>query len=338
MSPPPKVITTFRQESVNNVHLSVLKSALQKSIRRSDWDVGLTALGYLSAFDDETAAGKRIRTNVTNRLIVCMAEEISINDWHLPIRMKALHDRWKNVRSDRALSCIVWVEMFTVLTNARKCRIVSDYKTRYNLPPYKMALDRLDALHGRLLSKYGVGDPEVTTLETFRSLLNQGADDCFVYVRNVLRNGKAKDLTMTLGIWTATLDAIRSPVLKDAARSLKAFHQMMSHAEKPIYLYHAILIALFQTRYNPQSDADLPSAATDDSAAMAEALANRTAQHDGAFPEYVYDRHTTENVSKKNSLDFALEGAFVTDEDKRFLNETYRAMYVDFKRLQNEKS
>lgn len=52
-----------------------------------------------------------------------------------------------------------------------------------------------------------------------------------------------------------------------------------------------------------------------------------------SFEDYVLDKHTSEGRGK-SSLVFAQEGALIPDEDKRFLVEQHRQIYVDFKKLQ----
>ena len=86
---------------------SVLKSGIQKYARRAEVQKGLWCLvemdlfsllewdgaaldAYLQNHPKETrantqAAAKRIRTNMVNRLVVMMSEEVSISAWWMPL-------------------------------------------------------------------------------------------------------------------------------------------------------------------------------------------------------------------------------------------------------------
>ncbi len=79
-------MTTFRQESIDGHHISVLKSALQKYIRRGDVDKALWVCSRLDAFRDasDQHGGERIRTNFLHRLMVIFLEDIGfcgLGDW-----------------------------------------------------------------------------------------------------------------------------------------------------------------------------------------------------------------------------------------------------------------
>ena len=74
--------------------------------------------------DDMGPSAKRIRTNITNRPVAMMTEEVNIHEVDVPILMQQLHLDWTRSRSRE-----VWVRMFLLLLTSRKSRIVSDYKT-----------------------------------------------------------------------------------------------------------------------------------------------------------------------------------------------------------------
>lgn len=96
--------TRYRLEkSFFGYNISVLKSAIQKYARRAEVNKGLWCLvemdlfsllewdgaalnAYLRKYPKELvantqSAAKRIRTNMVNRLVVMMSEEVSISAW-----------------------------------------------------------------------------------------------------------------------------------------------------------------------------------------------------------------------------------------------------------------
>jgi hypothetical protein len=72
------IITKYRQESVDGIHLSVLKSALQKYIRRGESDKALWIASRLDSFAD-VEGGERIRTNFIHRLMIIYLEDIGFS-------------------------------------------------------------------------------------------------------------------------------------------------------------------------------------------------------------------------------------------------------------------
>jgi hypothetical protein len=316
------VVETFRKESVNGIPASVLKSAIQKYARRGMLEQGNRVLGLLSYFNEQ-----RLTTNVTNRLVVMMSEEVNIHETFLPVAMKQLHEEWTRTRSP-----VTWLRMYALLCRARKCRVVSDVKTRWNLPPYKGNLAHLDRLHDKLLrdNNASVSGAHGTIAE-FRSRLTEGSYDAFDVLRVLLR-GKQPDKTIweTLSQACATTRSDLVPVVS----ALRYFHKQMHHAERPIYIYHAILLVL-----NADALDEAPRPWTEPRDPTQEDLDRW--RREGAtltiasFPDYVIDRHTS-MARGQSAVVFAEVGALIPDEDKRFLNEEHRRLYMAFKRLQEE--
>ena len=101
---------------------SVLKSGVQKYARRDEVDKGLWCLieldlfsllewkgealnAYLQKHPQETLAntqrsGQKIRTNMVNRLVVMMSEEVNISSWWVPIKMLELYNKWVENRDN----------------------------------------------------------------------------------------------------------------------------------------------------------------------------------------------------------------------------------------------
>ena len=71
--------TTFRKESISGISLSVLKSALQKYIRRSMFHKSLWSASRLDLFfHAPNDKGERIRTNFIHRLMIIFIEDIGV--------------------------------------------------------------------------------------------------------------------------------------------------------------------------------------------------------------------------------------------------------------------
>lgn len=76
------IITKFRQESISDIHISVLKSAIQKYIRRSMFKKCLWSASRLDMFR-YVQNGERIRTNFLHRLMIIYLEDVGFCGLHL---------------------------------------------------------------------------------------------------------------------------------------------------------------------------------------------------------------------------------------------------------------
>jgi len=68
--------TTYRVESISGIHISVLKSAIQKYIRRSMYEKALWSASRLDLFYYGDKRGEAIRTNFLHRLMIIFMEDI----------------------------------------------------------------------------------------------------------------------------------------------------------------------------------------------------------------------------------------------------------------------
>jgi hypothetical protein len=145
-----KVVTKFRSESINDIPFSVYKSTIQKFLRRNHLKKGLGTLKILINFDNGTPEGDKLVSNIINRHIVMMSEEISINNPTLPVLMKNLYDEFLISRGYNLI-----YSMYKELCNSKKCRLLSDLKSTFNLQPYYLAdKEVLQQMHEKIIKKY----------------------------------------------------------------------------------------------------------------------------------------------------------------------------------------
>ena len=126
------------EQSYFGYNPSVLKSGIQKYARRAEVNKGLWCLvemdlfsllerdgealnSYLCRYPKETrentiASAKRIRTNMVNRLVVMMSEEVSISAWWMPSKIFELYGKWMENRGN-ASSRKYLVDMYLYLTS-----------------------------------------------------------------------------------------------------------------------------------------------------------------------------------------------------------------------------
>lgn len=121
------------------------------------------------------------------------------------------------------------------------------------------------------------------------------------------------------------------PLVTTSFDVLRTWMKEMTHGEKFIYGYQAILLVLFR---DGLGDLTLP---TPSSRITMDEVDNSYKAHilqevDLTVPDYVVDKHTAAGRKKKaNVVDFAAEGAKVANKAMAFVNPDLEAMYDLFK-------
>jgi hypothetical protein len=369
------------ERSFHGYHPSVLKSGIQKYARRSvlvkglwclvdmdsfsllEWD-GPELDVYLSKYPEETrvntiASAKRIRTNMVNRLVVMMSEEINISAWWMPSKILDLYGKWTANRG-RASSRKYLVEMYLYLTSQKMIRLISDLHAVYLLPPdcVKPAqIKALGSIHEKIRAKYPstfLGQSEVGPVDWGIDLgghhrgvlqcvdgiiynLDKGCDHAFYWTKRLC------DLAVSHGykqnryfgiVWNILhkfIDEHREwEFVREQVCALETFYKKLGHRERPIYLYHALLLLI--RRREIDWNATIPEIGIpmqDVSQLYGDHLRNGKIKIDS----YVLDIHTRGGRRGPGALTrFALEGALVKNEEKKFLREDYREIDILLKK------
>lgn len=134
-----KICFTYRSEKTwNGVRFDVAKSALQKYIRRGNVEKACMIACELDLFR-QFSEGKRLWTNVYNRVRVILLEDVGIHSPHMFIKANDLLGTWK--RCDRVMSMAL-VELITLMT--------CNYHSRYLSHVRKFFLTHDTKLRGKV--------------------------------------------------------------------------------------------------------------------------------------------------------------------------------------------
>jgi hypothetical protein len=163
--------------------------------------------------------------------------------------------------------------------------------------------------------------------------LEKGSDHVFFWIKKLCdlekEDGATKYQYIKI-VWTILhrfIDRHREyEFIRETVSALEFFFKKMGHREKSIYLYHAILLLI--RRHEIDWSAELPR--IDTSKADVEKL-YRNHLAGGIMPmdDYILDLHTHGGKRGANCLEnFALEGAYIKNENINFLCPDYREIYV----------
>jgi hypothetical protein len=163
-------VILHRERSFHNVDIRILKSALQKYARRAmfspkgvwclielDLFSCLEIKPHLSPKNQLTQKqiqqnSVRIRSNMINRLIAMMSEDVGPCNSQLPSKIHSLYLQWIKTRREISSRKIL-IQIYHCLANEniQRIRLLSDLRTVYNLPEYLTDNNRL---HRQLLEKF----------------------------------------------------------------------------------------------------------------------------------------------------------------------------------------
>ncbi len=317
------ISTKYRYEiSYNGVPLKVLKSALQKYIRRKNIKKAVWCLVEMDLFSTvNDTRSKSIRTNMINRLIAIMSEDIGVANPFLPIHMKTLYLKWTAER-DSDISRQHLLDMVSHLLEGKRIRLVSDYKSVFLLPPYYLKDQvQLEYLHRRLLNEYPniYRDHYLKQFDIWE-LLDKKDVRVFIEISRTYPD-KNKEICDYL------LENTNGKV-KECIEALLFFYKKMKHKEKPIYFYQAVQTYLFQDKIEELKWMGAISRFKKFN--VKQCYQKNLSKKKIKFDNFVYDVHTGD---KKTLEQFSTEGTVVKDESKQFFNPVYREIYNNFKLL-----
>jgi len=317
---------TYRNVKIGGYSDSVLKSAIQKYLRRKEIDKGFASLELLLSIskymEKDPKRIKSILSNAINRLIVMMSEDVGIAE---PSTVIKVHHFYLKYLETNDLGYIL--SMYNDLIHSKKTRFISDIKSVFLLP----FMDDKDIStqhiknHNDLVKLYSKGIEivefdENTAKEHLTIGLNtKNINLTFVALGSLLRNNSEARKERCRYIWKI-LNEISN---NESIKMLHFFYKKMTHREKTIYLYHAILLHLLEIK-------------TDNIASFEQKMnfdpfkIKKQLQLD----YYVFDKHTSHHHQKTN-YDFALEGSWVFEEI--IFEPIYRLIYRRKKQLQDYK-
>jgi len=356
-------------------HSSVLKSGFQKYGRRAKVDKGLWCLvemdllsllefdgPELDAYLRENPKRKRvgtkknakgIRTNMINRLVAMISEEVNISAWWMPLKIYELYQNWWKYRNS-PLSRKLLVDMYRYLTSQRMIRLISDLKSVYMLPPYYVEPEQMNdfrQIHRGIRAVYpalysgrkqvGKVDWDLTAypanirpcIKGIIYNLEANSDHAFYWISKLCDLEKASGtskyryLRLAWSVLYRFIDKHREyEFVKDTISALEFFFKKMRHQEQPIYLYHALLLLIRRNEIDWGSkDPGIDTPIVEVERLYRDHLAG------GKMPmdDYILDLHTHGGKRGRDDLEnFALEGAYIKNENYAFLRREYREIYV----------
>lgn len=342
---------SFRQAFSANGHpKDELLSALQKYVRRGEFEKALYAAFELDRFNELPAAAPLV-TNMINRLRVMLPEEIGIASPKLVCAFNkcyegycAARDGGREVERQSRL-----YEIVRMLCEAPKIRLVSDIKAVF-FADGSRALALNDPLLAPLTTPDEAWKTRKNCLDAIRSAVHSGSDYGFAALRKFIELGKlparvrspfgkgSSDDPMyavfDLFNWLTQNCEPQNAIIKVCFDYYRYFK---SHRDRIVFV---IWPALFMFRkVDVTNSAACPFVDTSYAQQEHVTVALKRLDDKLEFEDYVLDQHTAAGRrAGRGPVHFAEEGAFVENEVAELRNESYRKIYLAYKQVQqNEK-
>jgi hypothetical protein len=278
--------------SPHGIQLDVLKSALQKYIRRQETDKAMTIIDemyrVMNLKGEDEKLIRSLTTNFVNRLIIISVEDIGIGNVFVPIKLHSLISEFRE-HQDR----ITLRKMVYLLSESEKSREISHLRACFSSEPYPQ------------------GDQVGTTCEhplVFETMFNLDKRE----LRKNFTKPKVeglKDNELITKLYSVLLEWFKLTV-----------------KENKIFGYQIILLNNLNEAFFSYSEAQYNALLS-----RMETTDFKFESHEPIIEDYCVDKHTREGRTQGKDIEtFHHEGALVHPESK-FTNLQYKAIYENGK-------
>ena len=323
------ISTTYRKHITwNNYPADVMKSGLQKYIRRSVLSKVLYCAAELDLFKDapNTKEAEGIRTNFLHRLMIIFMEDVenlALFDTIYTKMNQLFQERDKADRSKEKEA--QWItEVVTLLARSTKARTCSHVRALFN-PKYQ-------PIHGRYPSMNSLWSVGQNTLE----------HNCTMFKKYL----KEKNLlAVQYAFWIeASEEKLPQKLFRSSQPVWFIFHQLMN----PLQVAKTERVKKFVEWYKEHiggmkegfmcwllpllHELDVVPFGTADAGEIPPYVARNREGHTIEVDDYVLDKHTSKGRGK-GLVEFALVGALV-EPQADFVNPLWKQFYEDGKRYE----
>lgn len=335
-----KLSAKYRNEITWNGYASdIMKSGLQKYIRRGILDKALYCAGELDLFKEADDRGETIRTNFLHRLMIIYMEDvenIAIFNKIDSLINKLFKEREKSSRNKENEE--EWIfDIVYLLTYSEKARICSHIRAVFN-PKYKKILDvypSIKKLWDEIENNANKTDKKKSKLENdcilFKKYLRERSVLCCYYAFQIDMSEeklKTKYFRSDKPVWAIFNQLLLLQETYDDKQRINKFVEWYkNHIGK---MKEGFLCWLFPLLYEIDVIPFGKSVELDEDEKQKNWDRNRSGETID-IDDYVVDRHTKAGRGK-GLVEFAVKGAFVENEAS-FVNALWKSFYDDGKRF-----
>jgi hypothetical protein len=331
--------------SLNKLSFDVVKSGLQKSIRRCDEGTSLAYLieGDLYSLIESQGKAKGNRTNLVNRLRIILIEDLF--NWRVIVKVAPCFSEWTRSRN-QSISRKYLISIVRELVQSPKIRLLSDMKVFMLREIYRQ---QLGTSYDDLFNGWNEHGEHVDSLSRMIYLLEQRNPNCLYWYNELHNSGDHPSHDDHM--WSSIISLhVSNPQLTNVLRLLMTLQSQLpkDHRERYLYAMAGICFILVENRIDWNDTLNGPSILPSDQ--EVETLYQSHLDHwtpsnlpygtAGWLPSHVVvDKHTQKGrTNGMTSLDFANEGSLVINEDQGLYFPRLRQIYNQMKVVENDPS
>lgn len=331
--------------SWNGVSTDILKSGIQKYIRRGNLDKALWCAFELDLFHEmytrdteRQSALKALSTNIIHRLLIISIEDIGIGNPSLSLLVDILVSRYKSVRFDPDKSterreCLF--QLVSLMVQSKRSRELSHIRCVYSqifsfdgrtyTCEGKEQTYHMSDLINRYPDIYSFKRVSTDNIYMFKEAYERKTDECFYWFfrecGGQLLPLKSNVLALLSYVIDVETDEKRISVMKILYRWYKDY----SFKEHVLFALQLILIGLRRSDIRDVQENET---------SQCESLYMRNVSGETIeIDDYIIDKHTRSGKRQGKDLStFAIEGAYVTDESEG-TRQDYKEIYTSIRCL-----
>lgn len=341
--------------SLNGISTDVLKSGIQKYIRRNAFEKALWCTFEMDLLHELQSKGmtniQGASTNLINRLLIISIEDIGIANPMLIPTMDTLCKLYKLCRfdekqKDQRRECLYMIVYY--LCKSMKSRELSHIRSVFSQvfdfdeEEYILGDDKKEKF---LIQDHMKKYPDIYNfslndtdwIKAFQIEYKKGSDSCFYWFFKVFNNGGNTDAQKKASVIYLIDYVIREEQNKDRISLMNILRAWFREHSFKEYILFGMQIVLIGLRKPEIKYTDINGSITDNKGTSISEwktfyMRNLT---DGAIQidDFVIDKHTRQGKKKGKDLAvFATEGACVENEDPN-MNKVYKEIYTSFRQL-----
>ena len=330
--------TCFSSISFNGYKLDILKSGVQKYLRRREFNKMIWCVGEIYLFqvyaknDIEKKSAKAIITNLINRLVIMLDEEILFTECenYLLVR-RYIEDFEKGNREN--FECLF--KICHIMCESRMIRRNSDIRSFWSPLTTKLNLeednkDNIDSYDN--IDEY--------YFKKFKENFEENKNECFIWMFKIFYRGahgkiiryrRRENIYMILKYLFDLQNIKDNEVLRKCLEyKLKEFYKK-NRNERFIFLTSAIDIAMYKKNNIKHQEFDIEDLVKNVDNKFADINIIKNVYENWSkmeIDDYAIDMHTSLGRRMgKNKVNFIMTGSLVVDEDREYFVREWRDYY-----------
>ena len=347
--------TCFSSISYYGYKLDILKSGAQKYLRRREEDKMLWCLGEIYLFhvfaktQNQRKCARGIVTNIINRLIIMMDEELLFAEWNIYLICRSLLEKFEKSNRSDFMSLI---KVCKILVRSELLRLNSDIRGYFDrgmrhwgvkkpaikIKEIKTKQDYFsvgNGIHKEIMRLRKEGDDEKCLLymANFMVYFEKGDPNCFYWVFKLIRKSEEgvsggrrfnrRDCEYIIWEYLLKKSEGNNYLKKCLNYKLKEYY-VKTRGERAMWLTASIMLVMKKDEldWDPRKmyyDIDV------DESSIHKIFKNRKKM---VIDDYAIDMHCSLGRKMgKNKLDFVHEGSLVVNENQEYFVKEWRDMY-----------